>query len=204
MIDQRRSVPILVTLIVALAACGGGSGATSGPTTSAAGPGQSQAAGTEPSQAAEAPPSSEAPSSAAAAPEPPAGGGGQAGDVCALVPADELGGILGRPVRTTVIAGPPDTCDVQSADGAPLAAFVLTNMQGVSATFVFDAFAGSPTAEQISGIGEKAAYDPNQGALVVLKNGAVLSIAVFDDGTAGADVVLGLMKQIGSAAAGRM
>lgn len=203
MIDQRRSVPILVTLVVALTACGGGSGAASGSTTSAAGAGQSQAAVAEPSQAAEAPPASEAASSAGVAPEPPVGGG-QAGDVCALVTADELGDILGQPVRTAVIAGPPDTCDIQSADGAPLAAFVLTKMQGVSATFVFDAFAGSPTAEQISGIGEKAAYDPNQGALLVLANGAVLSVAVFDDGTAGADVILDLMKRIGSAAAGRM
>ena len=202
MINQRRSLPILVVLGVALAACSGGSGATAGSTTDA-GAGQSQAAGAEPSPAAGASSALEAPASAATAPEQPAGGSG-AGDVCALLTEDELGGILGQAVRTTLIAGPPDTCDVQSADGAPLAAFVLTNMQGVSASMVFDAFAGTPTAEQITGIGEKAAYDPNQGALVVLKNGAVLSVAVFDDGTADAGEIVDLMKQIGSIAAGRM
>ncbi len=203
MIAHRRPALLLVTLVVALAACGGGSGATSGSTASAPGGAQSQAAVGGPSQAAEAPPASQAPASAPVAPEPPPAGGG-AGEVCALVTQDEHGGILGQPVRTSVIAGPPDTCDIQSADGAPLAAFVLTKIDGVSASFVFDAFAGSPTAEQIAGIGERAAYDPNQGALVVLKNGSVLSVAVFDDGSADAGVVVDLMKQIGSLAAGRM
>jgi hypothetical protein len=126
--------------------------------------------------------------------------------VCALVTGDELAAILGTAVATHVFAGPPDTCDVQSTDGAPLAAFVLTNMSGVSASFVYDAFAGSPTATEIGGIGEKAAYDPAQGALVVLENDAVLTVSVFDDGSGSTDEATRLdqMKQIGAAAAARM
>lgn len=204
MIDYRRFVPVLTTLVLVLAACGGGgSGAAptgaSGPTdapaqTQAADPGQSEApAGAAPVASAD----------TALVSEPPSGGG-PAADVCALVTGDELATILGTPVKTQVFAGPPDTCDIQSTDGAPLAAFVLTNISGVSASAVYDAFAGSPTAEAISGIGEKAAYDPSQGALITIKNGAVLTIAVFDDGTANEAARLELMKQIGSIAAGRM
>jgi hypothetical protein len=209
--DPRRTTPILAALILVLAACGGGGGTTSQAPANATAAGQSQAPGVEPSQAAIDAPSPDAVATTSAAPsvaEPAAGGGGgPATGVCELVTADELRGILGVSVRLTLFAGPPDTCDIQSTDGAPLAATVLTaGMSGVSASFVFDAFAGSPTASQVSGIGEKAAYDPSQGVLLVLKNGAVLSIAVFDDGSGSTDEATRLdqMKQIGAAAAGRM
>lgn len=56
----------------------------------------------------------------------------------------------------------------------------------------------------MAGIGEKAACNPNQATLVILKNGAVLSVAVFDDGTSDEAARVDLMKQIGSIAAGRM
>jgi hypothetical protein len=124
--------------------------------------------------------------------------------VCELVTPDELQGILGAAVSLTVFAGPPDTCDIQSTDGAPLAATVLTAMSNVAASAVFDAYAGSPGAESISGMGDRAAYDPNQGVLVVLKADKVLTVAVFDDGSTDAAARLELMKQIGSIAAGRM
>lgn len=197
---RRRLLAAGVGLLVVVGGCGGGSG-SAGPgaaataTTAAATPIVSSDGGAAGSEAPAAPVNS----------DPPAAGG-PAGDVCALVNADELEGILGVPVALTVIAGPPDTCDVQSTDGAPLAAFVLTNMDGVSASFVYDAFAASSTAEAISGIGEKAAYDPSQGALVTLKNAAVLSVAVFDDGSGSTDEATRLdqMKRIAAAAAGRM
>lgn len=71
---------------------------------------------------------------------------------------------------------------------------------------MYDSFASSPTATEIGGIGEKAAYDPSQGALVVLRNGAVLTVSVFDDGSGTTDEATRLdqMKQIAAAAAGRM
>lgn len=201
-----RSLPILVTFVVVLAACGGGGGGSTpaGPSDPTDAPAQTQAADPGTSEA----PGDGAPAEPADTDPPdggaPAGGGGTATDVCGLVTGDELATILGTPVKTQVLAGPPDTCDVQSTDGAPLAAFVLTNIGGVSASAVYDAFAGSPTAEAISGIGEKAAYDPSQGALVTIKNGAVLTIAVFDDGNMDEAARFELMKQIASTAAGRM
>jgi hypothetical protein len=124
--------------------------------------------------------------------------------VCELVTADELQGILGAAVSLTVFAGPPDTCDIQSTDGAPLAATVLTAMSNVAASAVFDAYAGSPGAESISGMGDRAVYLPDQAVLVVLKADKLLTVAVFDDGSTGAAASLALMKQIGSIAAGRM
>jgi hypothetical protein len=204
MIDQRRSVPILATLILALAACGG-SGTSGAPAASpaaltvasdaGAGAGGGPVAGNAASAEASSEPSAE-----------PAPGGGSIADVCALVTNDELAGILGTAVTTEVFAGPPDTCQVGSTDGAGLAAFVLTDMTGVSASLVYDSYAGSPTATEIGGIGEKAAYDPSQGSLVVLKSGAVLAVSVFDDGSGSTDEAARLdqMKKIGTIAAGRM
>lgn len=199
-----RSTLILTAVVVVVAACGGGSGGTAGSPAASAAAAPSQEAVGAPSEAAIEAPAPEASASAAAVEQPPAGGGGQTGDVCGLVTEAELASILGTPVKTAVLVGPPDTCDIQSADGAPLAATVLTDMQGVSANFVFDAFAGSPTAQAIEGIGEKASYDPAQGALLVLQSGAVLTVAVYNDGTQDEATILDQMKRIGAAAAGRM
>lgn len=195
MIDPRRSIPILAALVLILAACGSsGSGGTATEVPATAAPaGQSQAV-------VEAPASTAA-SDASPAPEGPAGG--QAGDVCELVTEAELGGILGASVKTTVFAGPPDTCDIQSTDGAPLAATVLTRN---AAPFVYDVFVSDAGTTSVSGIGEKAAYNPVQAILVVFKNGSLLTVAVFDDGSGSTDEAARLdrMKQIGAIAAGRM
>jgi hypothetical protein len=202
MIDRQRFMSFLVTLVVALAACGGGGGGggtstSSESTTSAA---ESPAPAAQPAQAA-----SGAPPSPATASEAPAiGGGGPVIGVCELVTPDELQEILGVSVNLTVFAGPPDTCDIQSTDGAPLAATVLTVMSNLAASAVFDAYAGSPGAQSIDGIGDKAAYDPNQAVLVVLKADKVLTVAVFDDGTSDEAARLERMKQIAFAAAGRI
>jgi hypothetical protein len=200
---RRRRHPIavgVVVLSIASACGGGGTSATPAPNPTAAA-GASQGVVAAPSEAVVPGAASAAPSDAPAA-EP--GGGGAAGGVCDLVTADELEGILGSAVSLTVFAGPPDTCDIQSTDGAPLAATVLTVMSNAAASAVFDAYAGAPGAEAINGMGDKAAYDPAQAVLVVLKADRVLSIAVFDDGSGDEAARLELMKQIGSIAAGRM
>lgn len=196
-------ITVLGLAYLVVAGCGGSGGTgASAAAPSAAAPaaaaspaaGGGTDAGSQPSVAA---------SAAVAAPQEPAGGG-PAGTVCELVTAEELQGILGTPVSLTVFAGPPDTCDIQSTDGAPLAATVLTVMSSAAASAVFDAYAGSPGAQSISGMGDKAAYDPAQAVLVVLKGDKVLTVAVFDDGTTDEAARLELMKQIGSIAAGRM
>jgi hypothetical protein len=132
MIDPRRSVPILAMLILALAACGGSG--TSGATAASS-------AAAEPAASAVAPDASAgdaggAPSvEASAAPpepasQPAAGGGGAGGDVCSLVTVDELADLFDvASVTTTVFAGPPDNCIVDSDAGDGLAAWSLTPVQ---------------------------------------------------------------------------
>lgn len=196
-------IKVLSLGCIVVAGCGGGGGTATAPSANAtAAAAASQAAVAAPSEASAPGSASLAPSEAPRA--EPAGGGGAARGVCELVSADELQGILGTAVSLTVFAGPPDTCDIQSTDGAPLAATVLTVMSNAAASAVFDAYAGSPGAESISGMGDKAAYDPAQAVLVVLKADKVLTVAVFDDGSTDEAARLELMKQIGSIAARRM
>lgn len=193
-------VPSLALMFL-IAACGGGGGGAAAPAGESAAAEPSAAAGGGVDTANT--PSPEAPA-AAPSEAPAAGGGGTALGVCELVTEDELRGIFGVEVSLTLFAGPPDTCDIQSADGAPLGATVLTAMSGLSASAVFDAYAASPGAQDIPGIGDKAAYDPTQAVLVVLKADKLLTVAVFEDGTRDEAARLELMKQIASAAAGRM
>lgn len=200
---QYRLIIVLTLGCLVVIGCGGGGGSggfAAAPSAEAPAAGSSPAAGG--GTAAGGQPSAEA-SVAVPASQAPAGGG-TAGDVCELVTEDELGGILGVPVATKVLPGPPDTCDIQSTDGAPLAATVLTKMSGLAAGAVYEAFAADPGTTAVPGIGEKAAYNPNQAVLVILKNGAVLTVAVFDDGTRDEAARVELIKQIGTIAAGRM
>ena len=197
-----RFHPIAVVMVLlVVAACGGGGGAATAAANPTAAAAESQAV-VAPSEAVT--PGAASPVPSDAPPAEPAGGGGPAAGVCELVTTDELRGILGTAVNLTLFAGPPDTCDIQSTDGAPLAATVLTVMSNMAASAVFDAYAGSPGAQSISGMGDKAAYDPAQAVLVVLKADKVLTVAVFDDGSTDEAARLELMKQIGSIAAGRM
>ena len=192
---------LLLFVLFVGAACGSGTAATPAANATAAAAESQTVVGT-PSEAVV--PGAASPAPSDTPPADPAGAGGAAGGVCELVTADELQGILGAAVSLTVFAGPPDTCDIQSTDGAPLAATVLTAMSNVAASAVFDAYAGSPGAESITGLGDRAAYDPNQAVLVVLKADKVLTVAVFDDGSTDAAARLELMKQIGSIATRRM
>jgi hypothetical protein len=189
-----------VSVLALVAACGG-SGSTGTSTAPAAA--STTATTIDPGTIGASPDAPANEASSAVVTEPPSGDG-TVGSVCELVTEEELAEILGMQVNTTVFAGPPDTCDVQSTDNAALAAFVLTNMGGVSASAVYDAFASDPGSSEIPGIGEKAAYNPNQAVLVILNNGAVLTVAVFDDGTMDEAARVELMKQIGTIAAGRM
>jgi hypothetical protein len=196
---------VVAVLAVALAACSGGGGGGASSSEPAAGAGESQAPIAKATQAAGEASATPAPATPAPASEAPAGGGGgPAAGVCELVTADELQGILGVSVSLHVLAGPPDTCDIQSTDGAPLAATVLTVMSAQTASAVFDAYAAAPGAESFAGIGDEAAYDPSQQVLVVRKADKLLTVAVFDDGTSDEAARLELMKQIASTAAGRM
>lgn len=202
MIDPRRSVPILVTLILTLAACSG-SGTSGAPAASAAA--SAPAATAAASDAGSGTDSGGAPSAEATAEsvtsEPPAGGGGTAADVCGLVTADELKGIFGvSGVKQTVIPGPPDNCIVESDGGAALTAWSLTTAQsGV----IFGAMTTDPSTVEVPGIGDKAAIVQNMG-LLVLKGSSLLSVAISGGSDMSDDEVIEASKQIASFAAGRL
>ena len=179
--------------LVLVAGCGGassGTPATSGPASVA-----TTDAGTEGSASAEtsvAVPASEAPAG---------GGGGTAGGVCELVTGDELAEIFGvASVTTTVIAGPPDNCIVESDAGDPLTAWSLTTAQ---AKAVFDAFTTDPSTIEVTGIGDEAAIVQNTG-LLVLKGEALLVISISGGADLSEEEAIEVSKQIGTIAASRM
>lgn len=185
----RLSALIGLGLVIVMGCSGGGAAATGAPSQAAprsAAPGASQA------------PAATSAASVAGVPTQAPGGGNLAG-VCSLVTTDELATILGTAVTTRVLAGPPDTCDVQAA-GAPILAFVLTTTGGGP---VYGAYAADPGATTISGIGDKAAYAPSQQLLLVLKGDAVLSMSAFDPAKT-PEERLEIMKKVAAIAAGRM
>jgi len=191
--DLWRTSARIAALVFVVAACGGGGGGT----TSTAPDG---AASPAPSQ----PATSEAPASEAPAATPDettSGGGGTAAGVCDLVTADELAGIFGVPfVTTTVLAGPPDNCIVNSGAGDPLAAWSLSTAQ---AKVVFDSLASDPATVELTGIGDKAAIVQNTGILV-LKGDALLIVSISGGSGASEEEALEISKRIATIAAGRM
>lgn len=169
---ERQSIILLSLAALILSACGGAGGTsapTNGPTTGAS--------ATAPAETTDGPPTEGSPAATDASPTstPPSGGSGQG--VCELVTVAELTTILGGTnITTRVIAGPPDTCDVQR-DGAPVAAWVHTPQVGAQ---VFELLAMGADAEPLSGIGEAAFYSAETQLVAVRKGDAMLSVAVHD------------------------
>ena len=109
-----------VALVAVVAGCGGSGSAVptaapAAPTTAAQPVASADGGAGDSSQ-----PGAEASVAPVATEAPAGGGGGAAAGVCELVTAEELAGIFGvASVKTTVIAGPPDNCIVQSDAGDP-------------------------------------------------------------------------------------
>jgi hypothetical protein len=123
-----------------------------------------------------------------------------AGTVCELVTGEELAAIFGVPsVTTTVIAGPPDNCIVDSDTGDPLGAWSLTTAQ---AKTVFEAFTTDPATIEVTGIGDQAAIVQNTG-LLVLKGDILLVISISGGANLSEEEAIEVSKQIGTIAAGR-
>lgn len=196
-------LPLALVLAAALVACGGsatdGSGTAQPPTAAPA-----ASTGTEPgagATSAEPEPASVEPAPAG---ETPASGGGATagGDVCDLVTAEDMAGVLGKsPVVQELFAGPPDTCDYQ-VDNAPLAAIVLMGA-GEGAGFVYDAMKADPATEEFSGIGDRALYNAGTETFLVMKGDRLLTIAITDVDLA-PEARLDAMKEVARIAAGRM
>jgi hypothetical protein len=117
-----------------------------------------------------------------------------------LVSAAEYERIFGvSGVTTAVVAGPPDTCDVQ-ADGAPLAALVIVTTGGQA---IFNAWASDPDGEEIPGLGDRALYSPQSLLLVVLRGDTALSMAALDESRS-EEERLEFMKEAMAIAVGRL
>jgi hypothetical protein len=191
MTDLRRPCILLATFALVLAACGGGDGGSNtggGGTTSAAPEGGAATSG----------PTEAAP---VEAPTEPAGGGGTATGVCELVTADELAAIFGVPsVAMTLLAGPPDNCIIDSADGSSLAAWSLT---ATGAKVIFGSYVSGSDANEVPGIGDLAIYNPDGYQMTVVKGDAFMVIATYASGGSD-DERFEFAKQIGASAAGRM
>ena len=189
-----RWLAMLAVGVVVVSACGGGGGGTSSEPSQ---PASSVAASAAPSEGAASTEPSVAPSAASSA-EPSTGGA--AGGVCELVTASELDDIFGvSGITTRVLAGPPDTCDVQ-LDDAPIAALTFLT---TDASFVFDAFAADPSSQDLSGIGDRAIYFPTNNIVAVLVGDGMVSVSAFaTDRTPEQNVEL--MKAIAKVAASRM
>lgn len=196
---MRLGTKAIATLFlgVALAGCTGGAGGEGSPAAPTPGPTAGQPTDPGPQLTPE-PGAGDTP-----APQPTQGGGGQAAGVCELVTEDELTTLFGKPVVLQVLpgVGGADTCDVQAND-APIAAFVYMPPAGTN-SFVFDAWASDPSAEDVAGIGDRAIYVGAQELFVVTKSTAIFSVAVYDVDITDADRVE-LMRQIGALAAARM
>jgi hypothetical protein len=186
---------VLATVLAGLVAACGGSAASTPPVDG----GQPTAT---PASQSNAPAATAEPGGATPNPEPTngSGGGGGTAGVCDLVTTDELEQIFDvASVTAATLAGPPDTCDIQT-DGAPLAALVYMPANGAA---VFSAWVSDPTAVDMPGIGDRAAYLPGQLLFVVLRGDATLSFAVLDESRS-EEERLELMKGIAAIAAGRM
>lgn len=187
-----KQIPGTMLILAALAACGGGAPVAASLDGAAASPTSVSSSVANPSTT-----TAPAPVATPGGSEPTTGGGG---GVCDLVTAAELESIfVVTGVTTTVVAGPPDTCDIQR-DSAPLAAIVLTPSGG---RVIYDILAAGEDAQMVDGLGDAAFYSSSTLLLVVARGDAMVSIAVFDDGRSEAER-LDLMKQIGAIAARRM
>ena len=174
---------------IALAGCGGAGASPDG-----GGPGASSGSGGTPTAGVGGPGGASQPAATLTS------GGGSGAGVCDLATKDELEAALGlSPVVTSVIAGPPDTCDIQ-VDNAPTAAIVYTLSGGAA---VFQVLSLAADAHPVSGIGDKAFYSDETRYFVVLKGDRMISISVVDSNLT-ADQQAAAREAIARAAAPRM
>ena len=185
----NRQIALIAFGLFVVIGCGGGGGGSIAPgsiepNASSATPSTEPGTSVEPSASAEA-----------------SSGGGTAAGVCELVTADELAGFFNvTSVKTTVIAGPPDNCIVESDTGDPLTAWSLSTAQSKA---VFDALTTDPSTVAVSGIGDKAAIVQNTG-LLVLKGDKLVTISISAGANLSEEQAIEVSKQIAKAAAGRM
>jgi len=170
---------LLAGVFVIAVACGGNSepgpsattGSASSPPASTAAPKETSAATTAPAKT----------------------GGASSPEACALITTDEVGRIMGAAgVRTELLAGDPSYCTYRDGAGSIVAA--TTYMRSGAAT-AFQAL--SSGSQPVSGLGERAQWEPNSATLQILKGGTVLAITA-GDGRMAAPQRQDLAKQLGA------
>lgn len=123
-------------------------------------------------------------------------GGSTAGgttDACTLITVDEAARVMSASgVKAEPSSGDPAYCTYRDGTGNPV---VATAYMKSGAAAVFAALAGS--SQSVPGLGERALWEPNSAALMILKGGTVLSITA-GSGTVPLAQRLELAKQLGA------
>lgn len=168
MTDPRRPLLAMATTVaLLLAACGG---AATAPATAPA------AASPVQPEASAAPSSAVATEGPVATPAESSGGGvvGAQTDACALVSADEAGGILGATGATAELTpGDFSYCMYRTATGDIIAATSFTARGGRD---VFKAWDSGSGVQPVDGIGDDAVFDPSSATLFVIKGEAIYGV----------------------------
>ncbi len=136
--------------------------------------------------------------SSSAPPKVATGGGTATNDACTLITIAEVGQVMGATgVKAEPLAGDPAYCTYRDGAGAALAATTLMRKDAATG---YQLWAGS--ARPVSGLGERAQWEPSTATLMVMKGGSVLAITAGDgrmDETKRQD----LAKQLGALGAAR-
>jgi hypothetical protein len=178
---RRFRVGLLPTIMVmALAACGGGA-ASQAPGGATAGTNPTTGSGATPAGATQAPAGTTAPVATSG------GGGGTATEACQLISGDEAGTALGTAALMSVggAVGPQTYCDYRTASGET----VFTTYMQPGAGQLWAVFESSLTTDPVSGLGDKAMFEPSTKILFVLKGETFFNVFVGTVGLSAAEAL---------------
>jgi hypothetical protein len=189
---------MLLALVVGTAvitACGGGTPSSVAPAaTSGAGGGAATAAPAATAGGGGGGAATAAPAATAAA------GGGASLNVCDLVPVQAAAAAMGTAALTATGSGTdPAKCSYTLADGEEALSIDILR---TGAEAQFQSFIANGSAEEVSGIGDKALWESGTRRLLFIKNG--LLVYVFPRYVNGADLAFEAAKAIATAAAGHL
>jgi hypothetical protein len=178
---RRSGLAALVLVPVLLAACGGG-GATQAPGGTTAAPG-----GTTPPTTTAPGDTTAPPTQGAGGPAATAGGIGTTAAACELITPEEVAAALGTGALTSTggQVGPQTFCDYRTASGDA----VMTSYMQPGAGGMWSVFEGSLQTEPVSGLGDKAMFEPSTKLLFVLKGDTFFNVFIATVGLAAADAL---------------
>ena len=192
MVRQSRVGLLPAFMIVMLAACGGAT-ASQAPT--------GATSGTDPTTAPGAPTEGATQPAAATVGPVVTPGGGAAVEACGLITGAEAATALGTAELTSVggAVGPQTYCDYRTASGEA----VFTTYMQPGAEQLWGVFESSLTTDPVSGIGDKAMFEPSTKILFVLKSGTFFNVYVATVGLSEAEA-LEQAKKLAQVMVGRL